>query len=100
LKGDIALIRELHVYGPELEIGVRDGDSAQHRGYGRRLVFEAERIAREEIGTSFIAVLSGVGARVYYRELGYALNSGYMVKCLETKPLVTALSIDKRLDLS
>ncbi|MEN8614098.1 tRNA uridine(34) 5-carboxymethylaminomethyl modification radical SAM/GNAT enzyme Elp3 [Dehalogenimonas sp. THU2] len=81
--GPAALIRELHVYGPEMELGERDDNSAQHRGFGRGLVGEAERIAREEYGASMIAVLSGVGARAYYRELGFTAESGYMVKSLE-----------------
>jgi elongator complex protein 3 len=80
LNGRVALIRELHVYGSELEFGVRDGESAQHRGYGRELVREAERIAWEEADARYMAVLSGVGARAYYRELGYEFDSGYMVK--------------------
>ncbi len=78
--GGVAIIRELHVYGSELELGARDGESAQHRGYGRELVKEAERIAREEAGAGYMAVLSGVGARAYYRGLGYEFDSGYMVK--------------------
>ena len=97
---DVALIRELHVYGQELELGGRDNGSAQHRGYGRRLVQEAERIAFEEHGAGAIAVLSGVGARAYYRDLGYTLDSGYMIKNLADKPLLTAVSIDKKLNMS
>jgi elongator complex protein 3 len=82
LSGRIALIRELHVYGPELQFGVRGNDSAQHRGYGRELIKEAERIALTEYAANFVAVLSGVGARNYYRESGYNFRSGYMVKPL------------------
>jgi elongator complex protein 3 len=82
IDGKIALIRELHVYGPELQFGVRGKDSAQHRGFGRELLREAEQIAKIEYGLGFIAVLSGVGARNYYRESGYEFNSGYMVKPL------------------
>ncbi|MEL7562148.1 tRNA uridine(34) 5-carboxymethylaminomethyl modification radical SAM/GNAT enzyme Elp3 [Dehalogenimonas sp. 4OHTPN] len=96
--GTSAMIRELHVYGQELEIGKRDYASAQHRGFGRELVREAERIARDEFNSPVIIVLSGVGARAYYRDQGYGLESGYMVKLL--KPLVTGVSIDKRVNLS
>lgn len=97
-QGVFALIRELHVYGQELEIGKRDDASAQHRGFGRELVREAERIALDEFGAPVVAVLSGVGVRAYYRELGYELESGYMVKPL--KQLVTGVSIDKKVNLS
>ena len=42
---------------------------------------EAERIAAEEFQASGIAVLSGIGARDYYRkEFGYILSGYYMVK--------------------
>jgi len=76
----LALVRELHVFGPELALGARCGEAAQHRGLGRMLLAEAERVAREEYGVRSVAILSGVGARRYYGELDYALRFGYMVK--------------------
>jgi len=81
----LALVRELHVYGPEVAIGGRNIAAAQHKGLGRLLLIEAERIACEEFGVQLIAVLSGVGARQYYRsDLGYELKAGYMVKRLKS----------------
>lgn len=44
---------------------------------------EAERIARDEHGSTRVAVISGVGTRDYYRRLGYFLDGPYMVKDLE-----------------
>jgi elongator complex protein 3 len=83
-RGSPAIVRELHVYGPEVALGGRKEDAIQHRGLGRRLLLEAERIAAEEFGVDYIAVLSGVGAREYYRyDLGYSLEAGYMVKQLK-----------------
>ena len=80
----LALVRELHVYGPELALGKRSIAAAQHKGLGRLLLLEAERIAAQEFGAPLIAVLSGVGARAYYRsDLGYRFKAGYMVKKLE-----------------
>jgi len=78
----LALVRELHVFGPELPLGERRGTAAQHRGLGRMLLSEAERIAASEFKAEIVAVLSGVGARMYYQELGYELRSGYMVKAM------------------
>lgn len=75
-----AIIRELHVYGTVKKIG-EGGDQSQHVGFGRRLVAEAERIAKKA-GCSKIAVISGVGVRGYYAMLGYALEGTYMVKHL------------------
>ena len=82
-NNNLAVIRELHVYGPEVSLGQRDTAAAQHKGLGRKLLLEAESIAGEEFKAPIIAVLSGVGARNYYRsDFGYSLKCGYMVKKL------------------
>lgn len=75
-----AIIRELHVYGPEVPLNQQDDNSVQHRGLGKTLLKEAERIAQEEFGATRLVVLSGVGAREYYREFGYETLGDYMVK--------------------
>ncbi len=80
--GNTVLIRELHVYGPEVPISERLEGTAQHRGLGRELLAEAERIASAEFGAAQIVVLSGVGAKEYYRESGYSSLGEYMVKGL------------------
>jgi elongator complex protein 3 len=78
-----AIIRELHVYGAEVALKNQNADSAQHKGFGKALLKEAERIAREEFHAPQMLVLSGVGAREYYRtEFGYHLAGDYMVKTL------------------
>ena len=82
-NGKTVIIRELHIYGPEVPLSQQKEDAAQHKGLGKRLMKEAERIAAGEFGAGQIAVLSGVGAREYYRaEFGYSLHNGYMVKSL------------------
>ncbi len=75
---DCALIRELHVYGRAVPIGERDESAFQHKGFGERLLREAEEIAKEEYDR--IAVISGVGVREYYRRFGYRKRFEYMVK--------------------
>lgn len=75
-----AVIRELHIFGPEVPLGEKLERAAQHQGLGERLLQEAERIAREEFKADRLSVLSGVGAREYYRSLGYGLEGAYMVK--------------------
>jgi len=72
-----AIIREVHTYGKEVEIG-KKGDN-QHKGYGRRLIEEAEKIAKSNEYKQ-IAVISGIGARDYYRKFGYEVVGEYMVK--------------------
>ncbi len=78
-----ALIRELHVFGPAVSLRERKPEAVQHRGLGKALLREAERIARDEFRVKQMTVLSGVGAREYYRaEFGYHLQANYMVKDL------------------
>ena len=79
-----SLVRELHVYGLAVPVHGRDKDKFQHRGYGTLLMKEAERIARDEHGSSKISVISGVGVRSYYAKLGYTLDGPYMSKMLNT----------------
>jgi elongator complex protein 3 len=50
-------------------------------GFGRRLLAEAERIAKEA-GYEKMAIISGIGVREYYRKLGYNLEGTYMTKRL------------------
>ncbi|MCJ7425740.1 MAG: tRNA uridine(34) 5-carboxymethylaminomethyl modification radical SAM/GNAT enzyme Elp3 [Dehalococcoidales bacterium] len=78
-----ALIRELHVYGPEVPLAEQNREAAQHKGLGKALLREAERIAAEEFGAPQMTILSGVGAREYYRtEFGYQSRGDYMVRDL------------------
>ena len=79
-----ALIRELHVFGPEVPLSEKSVKAAQHKGLGKALLNEAERIAREEFGAGMMVILSGTGAKEYYRaEFGYVSQGEYMVKNLE-----------------
>jgi len=77
-KGD-PMIRELKVNGPSLQLGKRNEEAWQHRGYGRRLLEESEAITRS-LGYDSIWVISGVGVREYYRKFGYYLDGNYMKK--------------------
>lgn len=77
-----AIVRELHVFGPEVPMGERLEGAAQHHGLGEGLLREAEGIAQNEFKVNRLSVLSGAGARGYYRSLGYTLEGAYMVKGL------------------
>ena len=78
------IVRELHIYGPQVPIGEKPLFEWQHRGWGKRLLEEAERISIEEFDARKILVLSGVGVREYYRKRGYHRPTGspYMTKYL------------------
>ena len=79
LKG-CAIVRELHVYGKALEIGEKGkGGISQHKGIGKMLMEEAEKIVRQS-KINKLAVISGVGVREYYKKLGYRLEGSYMIK--------------------
>lgn len=74
-----AMIREVHVYGPALEIGGESEGEAQHRGLGRQLIARAESIASAH-GFKRLAVISAIGTRAYYRQRGFHAAGLYMVK--------------------
>ncbi len=76
-----AIIREVHTYGQQLPIvrGLTSNISPQHKGLGKKLMKEAEKIVKAS-GIKKIKVISGIGARNYYRKLEYKLEDTYMVK--------------------
>jgi elongator complex protein 3 len=76
-----ALLRELHVFGLMLSIGDKPADAWQHRGVGEHLIEEAENLARAHDYRKIICT-SGIGAREYYRRLGYKQEGPYMSKRL------------------
>jgi elongator complex protein 3 len=82
VDGKPAVIRELHVFGPEVPLTEKITGAAQHQGLGKALLAEAERIARDEAGADKVAILSGTGAKEYYRNEGYSSEGHYMVKSL------------------
>jgi elongator complex protein 3 len=70
-------VRELHVYG--MAAGIGEKGSVQHKGLGKRLLKEAERVVKERM-IKKIKVISGIGAKEYYRKLGYKKDGVYMSK--------------------
>lgn len=78
-KKRIALIRELHVYGELVPVG--QGKKVQHAGLGKKLLAEAEKIAKNN-NCVILKVISGIGVRDYYRKQGYRLKNTYLEKKL------------------
>jgi elongator complex protein 3 len=76
---DRAIVRELHVYGEQILIGKKG--AWQHRGYGKKLLQEAEEIAKQN-SYKKLYVISGIGAKEYYKKLGYKKSGAYVVKIL------------------
>ena len=74
---DSALIRELHVYGEAAQIGKKG--KIQHKGIGKALVKKAEETAKTYYKNKMV-VIAGIGAREYFRKIGYKKQGPYMVK--------------------
>jgi elongator complex protein 3 len=75
-----AIIREIHTYGKLTPLSQKG--RVQHFGFGKKLVIQAEKIAKNEFNLNKMAVISGVGVRNYYRKMGYRLNNTYMAKSI------------------
>ena len=85
---DMALIRELHVYGLVEKVNEKKyNETVQHMGFGKRLLKEAEKIAWS-YGYSEMAIISAVGTRNYYRKFGYELSDTYMVRSLNNPYII------------
>ena len=69
VKTDQAMIREVHVYGAAAKLHATS-KGAQHIGLGRKLVETACEMAKEA-GYESVNVISAVGTREYYRNLGF-----------------------------
>ena len=76
-----AIVRELHVFGPEVPIGKKCATAWQHKGLGQELLAAAENSAKEK-GSNKILVLSALGTRQYYRKAGYTNHGAFMRKLL------------------
>jgi elongator complex protein 3 len=76
---DSLIVRDLHVYGNQIPIG-KESEAFQHTGYGTSLMERAEEIAIER-GMSKVSVISGIGARQFYkRKLNYVQDGPYVSK--------------------
>jgi len=81
LTSRTALVRELHVYGKSLSLGIRDSGSSQHQGLGKELMLEAEKIAKEKFDANKLVVISGLGVKEYYKNnFGYKKDGPFMSK--------------------
>ena len=77
-----AIIRELHVFGQTVPVGARSELAFQHRGYGAKLVSEAERIATDEYDRTKMVVISALGTKNYYSRFNYRPDGPYVSKSL------------------
>ena len=82
--GRTVIVREIKVVG---EMVPKDSKpkritQIQHRGFGRLLMSEAEKISSEDFDGEKLAVISGLGARDWFYGMGYKLDGVYVSKSL------------------
>jgi len=82
--GKTMIIREVRVVGELVPIDAnpRNNNQLQHRGYGKLLMENAEKIAVEDYNSKKLAVISGIGARDWFYKMGYKLDGYYVSKIL------------------
>jgi elongator complex protein 3 len=80
-----SIVREIHTYGPAMLLGEKSDHAAQHQGFGKQLIAEAEKITLLEFELPKISIIAGIGVREYFRKLGYYLTDTYMTKYLAKK---------------
>ena len=64
------MIREVHVYGPALDLGEESQGEAQHMGLGSELIEKAKEISHAA-SYGRIAVISAIGTQQYYARHGF-----------------------------
>ncbi|MFX1314914.1 MAG: tRNA uridine(34) 5-carboxymethylaminomethyl modification radical SAM/GNAT enzyme Elp3 [Promethearchaeota archaeon] len=82
--GKTMVVREIKVVGELVPKDFKPNRSTQiqHRGYGKMLMEIAEKISNEDFDAKKLAVISGIGARDWFYELGYKLEGPYVSKKL------------------
>ena len=72
-----AMIREVHVYGPTLNLGAESSGQPQHSGLGTRLLDAARQIS-SDAGFDHISVIAATGTQGYYAARGFVAGELYM----------------------
>lgn len=78
---NVALIRELHIFGQSIAVGNEQSGAAQHTGLGTNLLKKAELIAKNA-GYKKLVVIAAIGTRLYYEKRGFSRSGLYMSKDL------------------
>jgi elongator complex protein 3 len=82
--GKTMIVREVKVVGELVpkDKKPRRNTQLQHRGFGKLLMENAEKIALEDFDSKKLAVISGIGVRTWFYDLGYTLDGYYVSKTL------------------
>ncbi|MHA2007108.1 MAG: tRNA uridine(34) 5-carboxymethylaminomethyl modification radical SAM/GNAT enzyme Elp3 [Promethearchaeota archaeon] len=78
------IVREIKVVGELVPKDLKPDRTIQiqHRGYGKMLMENAEKISSDDFAAKKISVISGIGARDWFYEIGYTLDGVYVSKPL------------------
>jgi elongator complex protein 3 len=82
--GKTMIVREIKVVGELVPKDMKPNrfNQIQHRGFGKLLMQNAEKIAKEDFDAKKLAVISGIGVRDWFYEQGYKLDGVYVSKAL------------------
>ncbi|MDX1797746.1 MAG: tRNA uridine(34) 5-carboxymethylaminomethyl modification radical SAM/GNAT enzyme Elp3 [Candidatus Lokiarchaeia archaeon] len=82
--GKTMIVREIKVVGELVPKDLKPNlfTQIQHRGYGKLLMNHAEKISTDEFDAKKLAVISGIGAKSYFYEMGYKADGVYVSKML------------------
>lgn len=83
--GKTMIVREIKVVGELVPRNIKPNrySQIQHRGYGKLLMENAEKMSFEEFDAKKLAVISGIGARDWFYEMDYKLDGVYVSKPLK-----------------
>jgi elongator complex protein 3 len=82
--GKTMIVREIKVVGELVPKDLKPNvfTQIQHRGYGKLLMSHAEKISTDEFNAKKLAVISGIGAKSYFYDMGYKPDGVYVSKKL------------------
>ena len=82
--GKTLIVREIKIVGELVPKDVKPNrfTQIQHRGFGKSLMNKAEILSGEEFDAKKLAVISGIGARDWFYEMGYKPDGVYVSKML------------------
>ncbi len=80
--GRTLIVREIKVVGELVPKDLKPNryTQIQHRGYGKLLMENAEKISYEDFDAHKLAVISGIGAKDWFYSLGYTSDGPYVSK--------------------
>jgi elongator complex protein 3 len=76
-----SIVREIHTYGTHVPVNHASSE-LQHKGYGKNLLAEAQRISREEFDKKKLVVIAGSGVKQYFLQQGFFYDGPYVSKNL------------------